>query len=261
MFNFLLPYSPFANARLRLLILLQVALAVLVWCWSGSRSVPSPLEVSRAWLTLVQSQGLLIELWHSATVLLQALLLSSALSLVIVAAGTAPLFAPLARLVSVLRFLGFAGLTYLFMLMTNDGAQLKLALLVFGISAMMVTAMSAEVRAIPQQTIDHCRTLGLRDWRITYELVVLGKAEIFLDLVRQNAAIGWTLLTMVEGLTRSQGGVGALLLNQNRYFQLSAVFAIQLTILTYGVMQDWLLARLVRVLCPYAGIEHNGVVI
>ncbi|MGZ5780258.1 MAG: hypothetical protein ACXWIN_04785, partial [Burkholderiaceae bacterium] len=167
--------------------------------------------------------------------------------------------AHIAKFSSLLRFLGFAGLTYLFMLMTNDGYQLKLSLLVFGITVMMVTSMLAEVRAIPQESIDHCKTLGMKNWRITYELVLLGKADVFLDLIRQNAAIGWTLLTMVEGLTRSQGGVGALLLNQNRYFLLSGVFAIQLTILAYGIAQDYLLGKLRETVCPYSLIGKSGV--
>ena len=180
------------------------------------------------------------------------------ISLLIVAAGTAPAFLPIAQFASLLRFLGFAGLTYLFMLMTDDGYQLKLCLLVFGITVMMVTSMLAEVSAIPQESIDHCRTLGMKHWRITYELVLLGKADTFLDLIRQNAAIGWTLLTMVEGLTRSQGGVGALLLNQNRYFLLSGVFAIQLTILAYGIAQDYVLGKLRASICPYSLVGRKG---
>jgi NitT/TauT family transport system permease protein len=70
--------------------------------------------------------------------------------------------------------------------------------------------------------------------------------------MRQNAAVGWTLLTLVEGLTRSGGGIGAMLLNQNRYFLLAGVFAIQLTILSYGLAQDWLLSLLRDVLCPWS---------
>ncbi|MES2300209.1 MAG: nitrate ABC transporter permease [Pseudomonadota bacterium] len=250
--NSLLPFTPFSNNSVRTMLAVQACCALALWFASASRTLPSPAAVMHAWLAMAQTQGLIVELWSSVKVLLLALLISTALSVAITAAGTAPLFAPVAKLSSGLRFLGFAGLTYLFMLMTNDGYQLKLALLVFGITVMMVTAMLAEVRAIPALAIDHCKTLGMRHWRITYELVLLGKADVFLDLVRQNAAIGWTLLTMVEGLTRAQGGIGALLLNQNRYFQLSAVFAIQLTILAYGLTQDWMLARLKLVLCPYS---------
>jgi ABC-type nitrate/sulfonate/bicarbonate transport system permease component len=255
--NIFLPYTPVSQQRIKMLLLVQAGLAIAFWFASESKTLPNPSEIAHAWLSMVQTQGLIFELWESAKVLLLALLISSMLAITIVAAGTAPVFAPLAHFSSVLRFLGFAGLTYLFMLMTNDGYQLKLSLLVFGITVMLVTSMLAEVRAIPQQSIDHCKTLGMKNWRITYELVLLGKADVFLDLIRQNAAIGWTLLTMVEGLTRSQGGIGALLLNQNRYFQLSSVFAIQLTILLYGIVQDYLLGKLRVALCPYTLIGKS----
>ncbi len=252
--NIFLPYAPISANHLRLLLATQAGLALVVWAINGSTTIPGPDEVGRAWLAMVHDQGLIVELWESVKVLLLALVLSSALAVAMAGAATAPVFEPIARFSSVLRFLGFSGLTYLFMLMTSDGYQLKLALLVFGMSVMMVTSMLAEVKAIPQEVVDHCRTLGMKHWRITYELVLLGKADVFLDLVRQNAAIGWTLLTMVEGLTRSQGGVGALLLNQNRYFLLSGVFAIQFTILIYGVAQDFILGKLTEILCPYSRI-------
>jgi ABC-type nitrate/sulfonate/bicarbonate transport system permease component len=256
--NIFLPYSPISPQRLQLLLVMQAGLALAFWCASGSKTLPSPVEVSHAWMSMVQTQGLIVELWESVKVLLLALLMSTGLAVAIVAAGTAPAFVHIAKFSSLLRFLGFAGLTYIFMLMTNNGYQLKVSLLVFGITVMMVTSMLAEVRAIPQESIDHCKTLGMKNWRITYELVLLGKADVFLDLIRQNAAIGWTLLTMVEGLTRSQGGIGALLLNQNRYFLLSGVFAIQLTILAYGIAQDYLLGKLRETVCPYSLIGKSG---
>jgi ABC-type nitrate/sulfonate/bicarbonate transport system permease component len=257
--NAALPYAPFSPSQGRLLLTSQVGIALGLWLCAGTGVLPSPSELVKAWMGLVRQQGLLFELWTSVKVLLQALLISSVLTLAIATAATAPLFDALARFTSSLRFLGFAGLSYVFMLVANDAGELKLALLVFGITVMMVTAMLAEVRAIPAQAIEHCKTLGMRHWRISYELVVLGKAAVFLDLVRQNAAVGWTLLAMVEGLTRSEGGIGALLLNQNRYFQLSGVFAIQLTILLYGLAQDYLLGRLRTTLCPYVSIEERSV--
>jgi ABC-type nitrate/sulfonate/bicarbonate transport system permease component len=250
--NAMLPFAPFSRGQLQLLLAAQVAVGLGFWFGAAPGVLPSPRELCQAWLSLVLHQGLLLELWVSVKVLLLALLISSAAALAIATAATAPMFDALARFASSLRFLGFAGLSYVFMLMAGDAGQLKLALLVFGITVMMVTAMLAEVRAIPASAIEHCKTLGMRHWRISYELVVLGKADVFLDLVRQNAAVGWTLLAMVEGLTRSQGGIGALLLNQNRYFQLSGVFAIQLTILCYGLGQDYLLGQLRKTLCPYA---------
>ena len=60
-----------------------------------------------------------------------------------------------------------------------------------------------------------------------------------------------------EGLVRSEGGIGTLLLNQNKYFNLSAVFAIQLTILAYGIVQDFGLIYLRSVLCPWTRLNRS----
>jgi ABC-type nitrate/sulfonate/bicarbonate transport system permease component len=43
-----------------------------------------------------------------------------------------------------------------------------------------------------------------------------------------------------------------MLLNQNRYFLLAGVFAIQLTILAFGLAQDALLSLLKEAVCPWS---------
>ena len=92
------------------------------------------------------------------------------------------------------------------------------------------------------------------EWRVVYEVVIVGQSDKAFEVLRQNAAMGWMMLTMVEGISRSEGGVGAMLLNQNKHFHLSAVFAIQLTILLLGLGQDYMIGLLRRVFCPYADL-------
>ncbi|HEY8973468.1 MAG TPA: hypothetical protein VIN75_04565 [Burkholderiaceae bacterium] len=250
--NLLLPFTPVRVRWLHVLVAAQAAAALGLWAASGSRTLPSPLEVGRAWTDLVAHQGLLVELWVSVKVSLLALALSTAAAVALACLATAPLFMPLARLAAALRFLGFAGLTYLFMLMSGDAIALRVAILAFGMFVFMVTGLLSDLAATSRDPIDHCRTLGMRHWRITAEVVLLGKADVILDLVRQNAAVGWTLLTLVEGLTRSAGGIGAMLLNENRYFLLAGVFAIQATILAVGLLQDALLSMLKETACPWS---------
>ena len=54
------------------------------------------------------------------------------------------------------------------------------------------------------------------------------------------------MLIMVEGFTRSEGGVGAMLLDQNRHLHLAHVEALQATILLVGLVQDAALAAVRR---------------
>lgn len=255
MLKFLKPFTPVPSKTFRILALSQMLFLVLLWILSPWKAVPSPLEVAHAWVDMVQNQALLWELAVSMKTNFQAILLSSAIGLVMMYASTAVFFKTWVRFASTMRFLGFAGLTFLFTLAFDSGQALKLALLVFGMTVFLITNLSAEVDNFPQERVDHARTLGMKDWHITWETVVLGKADVVLDLIRQNAAIGWTLLSMVEGLVRSEGGIGALLLNQNRHFHLGAVFAIQFTILFAGWIQDVLFGYLRNFICPYANLN------
>lgn len=252
------PYSQGRRFSIKFLALTQLAILVGLWFLAPvSTGIPSPTSIVLAWNKLATEQGLLVELFRSIVVIWKALLLSALISFGIAYLTTADLFKPVGTLVSSLRFLGFAGLTFLFTLWTSDGHDLKLALLTFGMTVFLTRSTVDEVKSIPLDQIDYARTLGLSGWGVTYESIIRGRLHVMLDLLRQNAAVGWTLLSMVEGLVRYEGGIGALLLNQNKYFYLSGVFAIQLTILFYGIIQDIGLDYLRRLVCPYTELNRS----
>jgi NitT/TauT family transport system permease protein len=87
---------------------------------------------------------------------------------------------------------------------------------------------------------------------VVWEVVIRGTADQALEALRQNAAMGWMMLTMVEGVVRSEGGIGAMMLNENKHLQLDAVFALIGVVLVVGVVQDAALAWLRRTVCPWA---------
>ena len=53
------------------------------------------------------------------------------------------------------------------------------------------------------------RALGAGELRTLWEVVILGTLDKAFEVLRQNFAMGWTMITMVEGISRSEGGVGA----------------------------------------------------
>ena len=236
----------------RLIIAVQVAIALAIWWMSSFAVLPKPPEVARALGRLWMEQGLSHELYTSVMLNLEALLMSTAIALVLSYLTVLPVFRPIAAAVSKGRFLGMVGLTFAFTLLVGGGRPLKLALLTFGLTVFFVTSMVAIVEEIPKSQFDHARTLRMSEWRVVWEVVVLGTFASAIELLRQNAAIGWMMLTMVEGISRSEGGVGAMLLNQEKHFHLAEVFAIQMTILTIGLLQDFGIGILKRVVCPYA---------
>jgi NitT/TauT family transport system permease protein len=217
---------------------------------------PRPLELAIAWKGLIDSGELLPALATSFLLDLEAVTLSTILSL-----GVAYLFVlsvarPLPVAISKLRYLGFVGLTFAFGQVWS-GHDLKLALLVFGMSTFSVTGMLSVIAEIPAEAYDHARTLRMGPWRTTYEVVILGTADRMLEVVRQNGAMGFIMLTMAEGLVRSEGGLGVLLLNENRQMRLDVVYALQLTIFLVALGMDFALAWLSELVFPYANLKRG----
>jgi NitT/TauT family transport system permease protein len=249
--NVLAPNKVISKQTLRWLIGFQILLLFFVWIFSPTVFLPKPKEVFQA-LSEMWMQGLGAELITSFLLNLQAIAISTILSLLLAYLTVIPFFRPIVTLLSKLRFLSMVGLTFFFTLMATTGHELKLYLLVFSVSVFFVTGMAEVVAAIPKEKFDLARTLRMGEWRVVYEVVILGQADKAFETLRQNAAMGWMMLTMVEGISRSEGGVGAMLLNQNKHFHLSAVFAIQISILFLGLGQDYAIGLLRRVFCPYA---------
>jgi NitT/TauT family transport system permease protein len=247
------PNRVISRQTLRWLIGFQLLMLFFIWVFSPTVFLPKPKEVFQA-LSEMWMEGLGGELITSFYLNLQAIALSSILSLLLAYLTVVPFFRPIVTLLSKLRFLSMVGLTFFFTLMASTGHELKLYLLVFSVSVFFVTGMAEVVAAIPKEQFDLARTLRMSEWRVVYEVVILGQADKAFEILRQNAAMGWMMLTMVEGISRSEGGVGAMLLNQNKHFHLSAVFAIQISILVLGLGQDYVIGLLRRVFCPYAAL-------
>ena len=226
--------------------------AVFGVAWSlSSGALPSPGGVAAALARLWTEQGLFDALATSFVLNAQAIAWTTAIALGVAYLTVVPAVRPVAAAISKLRFTGLVGWAFVFTLWARDGHQLKLWMLVFGMAPFFVTAMTAVVAEIPRERFDHARTLGMAEWRVVWEVVIRGTADQALEALRQNAAMGWMALTMVEGLVRSEGGIGALMLNENKHLDLDAVFALIAVVLAVGIAQDAALGWLRRTACPY----------
>lgn len=249
------PNRVISRAAFRVIIVFQVAVLLVVWATSTYVFLPKPIDVWRAFVDLWMHEGLGQELIVSFLLNVQAMAWATVISLVLAYLTVVPFFQPIVNAVSKGRFLGMVGLTFFFTVIFASGHRLKVSLLVFGVSVFFVTTMIDVVAQIPKEKFDLARTLRMGEWRVVWEVIVLGRADVAFDAMRQNAAMGWMMLTMVEGISRSEGGVGALLLNQNKHFRLEAVFAIQIAILFLGLIQDYSLGLAKKFLFPYAELQ------
>ena len=232
------------------------ALALAFWVASPFQSLPGPGEVLGSFRELWWTHGLGHELITTLKLISHATLVVVALSLPLSYLSVLGFARPLVEGLSKARYLGLTGLVVPFTLMSGGGYSLKVMLLVFGMFTFFVTAMARVVVEIPRERFDHMRVLGSSDGRMVWEVVIRGTLDQAIEVLRQNIAIGWTMITMVEGISRSDGGIGAMLLNQNKHFRLSEVYATLLVILVVGLLLDAVVATLGRILCPYAELER-----
>lgn len=249
------PNRVISRTAFRFIVVFQVAVLLVVWATSTYVFLPKPMDVWRAFVDLWNREGLGQELIVSFLLNVQAMAWATVISLGIAYLTVVPFFQPIASAISKGRFLGMVGLTFFFTIIFASGHRLKVSLLVFGVAVFFVTTMLDVVAQVPKEKFDLARTLRMGEWRVVWEVIVLGRADAAFDAMRQNAAMGWMMLTMVEGISRSEGGVGALLLNQNKHFRLEAVFAIQIAILLIGLFQDYLLGLTKKFLFPYAELQ------
>lgn len=249
-----LPNRAVSPNAMRIIIAVEVVIALVIWLNSPFKVLPRPDEVLHALRELWMREGLGPELMTSLKLNVEALAWSTLISLGLAYLTVIPVFRPIVAAVSKGRFLSLVGFTFVFTLIFGGGHPLKTSLLVFGVTVFYVTSMASVIASIPKGDFDHARTLRMSEWRVVWEVVILGTIDKAFEVLRQNAAMGWMMLTMVEGIVRSQGGVGAMLLAESKHFRLADMFAIQLAILLVGLFQDYVIGVARRLACPYADL-------
>jgi len=250
------PNKAVSKSTIKMLIAVEAMIFILLWMFSPFALLPT---IGDVWKAFVEQwgQGLPGELIVSFYANLQAIAISCIISLGLAYLTVLEGFRPIVTFLSKMRFLSMMGLSFFFTVATSTAHQLKISLLVFSISVFFVTGMADVIESIPKEQYDLARTLRMGPWRTVWEVVVLGQIDKAFDVLRQNAAIGWMMLTMIESMVRSEGGIGAMLSTANKHFYLNAVFAIQITILLLGLFQDWSIGASKNLFCPYASLASE----
>lgn len=236
------------------IMMFWLCLAGFLWVFTQSSYVPKPWNVIHATADLIKG-GFFRQLITSTGLCLRALAYSVGISAVIAYLSVLAAFKPPMELAAKARFLTTVGLTFLFAQITPDTSAQKLALLVFGMSVFQVTSFMDVINSTTKDELDYARTLKMGEWRGAFEVNVLGKADQMFQTIRQNFAIAWMMLAMVENICRSDGGIGVVLNDQNKHFHYDAIYGVQILILMLGMFLDFCLGVLKNFLFPYAKLK------
>lgn len=245
------PNEIVSNRMAALIVASYLFIGLGVWGLFKPAIFPSPLEVLQALPTLWNQEGLGADLISSLTTSVEALLLSTLVSLPLAYCCRVPVIRPLSLGIAKLRFVSPAVFYVILLFLTPSGHALKLSLLTLGESCFLLTTMIGVIASIPEFQWDDIRTLRMSEWKGLWYVGVRGTLNQALDAIRDNAAMGWSMLMMVEGIVRSEGGVGVLSITQEKFMNFGSTYAIVGCILVIGISQDWLIGQVKGVVCPY----------
>jgi len=245
------PFGKISKQTFITMIVAQVIITLVIWQTTSDGLIPKPGRVATAFVQLLSTKVLLDNLLVSLMLTLKAMVYSIAITLFFAYLSVIPFFKSIAQFIVKCRYLTLTGLIFIFTLLTKDGSELKLSLLVFGIVPFFTTSFLSVIINIDKQEYELCKTLGYNNWRTLYEVIIVGKADQVFEILRQNFAISWLMITMVEGLSMSEGGIGSLLIKYNKYNDLTHVLALQLLIFIIGLGFDFLLGNMRRWLFPH----------
>lgn len=238
--------------------LVTLSLVYVLWTfWPGLELIPRPHEIASALVKLFATGSLLEEVVTSIILFLTGTFFVLLIGLPLAYLSRLPGFQPLIEGICTLRYASLYGFTFLFGTIVKDTYSLKIWLLVFGMLPYFLTSMVDAVK-VPEDEIDNGKTLRQSDWEILYHTVIIGRRHKVIEILRQNAAMGWMMLAMVEAISMGQGGVGTMLVKETKASRLDAVYAVQVTIFCIGIMCDYGFKALLLTMCPYKRAINGG---
>jgi sulfonate transport system permease protein len=249
------PFQRMNKQWLYAMFAVQAVLLIVLWNITADGLIPRPGPVFQSLVRQLGSKNLLDNLLVSLALTVKGMAYSIIITLFFAYLSVINFFQGIARFLVKCRYLTLTGLIFIFTLLTKDGSQLKLWLLIFGIVPFFITSFLQVIVSIDRQQYELCKTLGYSNWQTLYEVIIVGKADQVFDMVRQNFAIAWLMITLVEGLSMGEGGVGTMLIKYNKYNDLTNVIALQLIIFGVGILFDLLLLYLKYWLFPYSKLQ------
>jgi NitT/TauT family transport system permease protein len=159
-------------------------------------------------------------------------------SLLIAYAYPIPLLQPLAKTMSRLRYLPLTGITFYLTMLVTNARTMQVWVLVIFMSLYFITSLLAVIKDVSQEEIDHARSLKCSRWEILWEVIIKGRFDYVIDVLRQNLAITWMMLVTVESILVAAGGLGVLIKNSDKFMNHGRILALQIVILLVGLGID-----------------------
>ena len=250
------PYEIINRNIVIVMYIVQLVGLIALW-YTLPAGVPKLDEIIKSYPYIFKELNFYSELETSFWLCIKALAISSILCLIIGYLYTVSFFSLFGFLQSKFRYMALVGLNMVFMRMGMSPDNLKLSLLVFGMSSFLMVSIlgiidDKETGNKRRIELNHARTINKNSWYILWEVIILGKRDRVIDAIAQSFAMSWSMLTMVENLARSSGGIGVLMADTSKILHFESLFAMQSIVIVLGILIDLGISKgIKKLICPY----------
>jgi NitT/TauT family transport system permease protein len=187
-----------------------------------------------------------------------ALVIATALSLVLgLGLGLLPLlrakFGPLVAAIAVIP--PIAVLPILFIVF-GLGETAKIALIVIGVTPVMVRDLAAHVAAIPEEQLVKAQTLGSSTWQLALRVALPQAMPRLIDSLRLSLCPAWVYLISAEAIA-ADTGLGYRIFLVRRYLSMDIILPYVAWISILAVVMDLGLRLIARRAYPWAYAERG----
>jgi ABC-type nitrate/sulfonate/bicarbonate transport system permease component len=250
------PFEKISKSKKTIILVGWIIFLILIWIigTSGQKHLfPSPNQVFIGFSKLY-SEGLVVHIFSSLSLCFISISLAVLMSIIFAYSFPIPLLKPISEFITKLRFLPFTGLSYYATVLIQDGRNMQIAILVIFLTTFLTTSLISIIKDIPQEELDHAKTLKCSRWEVLWQVVILGRIDYVIDVIRQNLAITWMMIVTVESILIASGGLGVLIKNSDKFTNHGRVIALQLIILFIGLSLDWFINFIRKAIFRYSKI-------
>jgi NitT/TauT family transport system permease protein len=249
------PFEVISKKEVTLIYTLWVIVILVYWFIISSvgdkHLFPTPIQVLEG-MSSLYTEGLVVHIASSLSLCFQATVISILCSVLVAYTIPIPFLIPLSTFLSKLRYLPLTGITFYLTIAVSDARDMQVWVLVIFMSLYFITSLLAVIKDIPQEEIDHARSLKCSRIEILWEVVAKGRLDYVIDVLRQNLAITWMMLVTVESILVAAGGLGVLIKNSDKFMNHGRIVSLQIVILLVGLIIDWSLNTFRKSLFRYS---------
>ncbi|MET4082035.1 ABC-type nitrate/sulfonate/bicarbonate transport system permease component [Pedobacter sp. UYP30] len=240
MIKILTPFERISETNKTIILLSWIVFIVAIWFigTSGTKHLfPSPAQVLDGFQALYR-EGLVVHILNSLILCFISISSAIIISMLLAYSWPIPLLKPLSVTITKFRFLPFTGLSFYVAMLIKDARNMQIWILIIFLTTFLTTSLISVIRDIPEEEFDHAKTLKCSRWEVLWQVIVLGRIDYVIDVIRQNLAIAWMMLVTVESIVVASGGLGFLIKNSDKFMNYGRIIALQIIILFIGLALD-----------------------